>query len=114
MTPVGSPLALLGLAKRAGMLEHGIQSTRRAVLDGRAFLVVLARDAAEGQRDKVMKLLRHRVTPNAILGTRRELGKAVGSAPVSAVAVIDKGLASQFVAQIKPDSMIGIRCEKWR
>ncbi|SVB48200.1 uncharacterized protein METZ01_LOCUS201054 [marine metagenome] len=48
-----------------------------------------------------MKLLRHRVTPNAILGTRRELGKAVGTAPVSAVAVTDKGLAHQFVTQIR-------------
>ena len=101
MTPGSRSFALLGLARRAGVLEHGIESTRRAVLDGRAFLVVLARDAAEGQREKVMKLLRHRVTPNAILGTRRELGKAVGTAPVSAVAVTDKGLAPQFVTQIR-------------
>ena len=46
------------------MLEHGTESTRRAVMDGRACLVLLAGDAALGQRDKVMKLLRHRATPS--------------------------------------------------
>ncbi len=96
------------------MLEHGTESTRRAVKDGRARLVVFARDAAEGQRDKVMKLLCHRATPNAILGTRRELGRAVGTAPVSAVAVTDRGFASRLATQIQPDSVIGSRSEKWR
>ena len=111
---MGSPFTLLGLAKRAGMLEHGTESTRRAVMDGRARLVVLARDAAEGQRDKVMKLLRHRATPNATLGTRQELGKAVGTAPVSAVAVTDRGFAHRLVTQIQPDAAIDRSSEKWR
>jgi ribosomal protein L7Ae-like RNA K-turn-binding protein len=101
---VGSPFALLGLAKRAGMLEHGTESTRRAVIDGRACLVLLARDAAVGQQNKVKKLLSHRTTPNATLGTRLELGKAVGTAPVSAVAVTDEGFARRLVSQIQPDS----------
>ena len=111
---MGSPFALLGLAKRAGMLEHGTESTRRAVMDGRARLVVLARDAAEGQRDKVMKLVRHRATPNATLGTRRELGKAVGTAPVSAVAVTDKGFARRLVTEIQPHAAIDRSSEKGR
>ena len=93
-------LKLLGLARRAGALERGVRSTQRAVKDGRACLVLLAQDASEVQRNKVLKLLYHRETPRIILGSRVELGMAVGSAPVSALAVTENGFANQLVSQL--------------
>jgi len=93
-------LALLGMARRAGALAFGTGSTKRALKEGRARLVLFAQDASETQRDKVMKLLRHGSTPRAILGTREALGSAVGSAPVSAVAVTDQQLAKELVARL--------------
>ena len=95
-----SAFALLGLARRAGALERGTGSTQRAVKDGRARLVLLAQDASQVQRDKVLKLLRHRETPRVVLGSRAELGAAVGSAPVSALAVTEAGFANQLVSQL--------------
>lgn len=91
-----SVLALLGLAQRAGALARGTASTRRALKDGRARLVVLAGDAAEGQRAKVLNMLRHRETPQAVFGTRAELGAAIGSSPVSAIAVTEVAFAGQL------------------
>ena len=93
-------MALLGMARRAGALAYGTGSTRRALREGRARLVLLAQDASETQRDKVMNLLRHGTTPRAILGTREALGAAVGSAPVSAVAVTDREFAKELVARL--------------
>ncbi len=93
-------LALLGMARRAGALASGTGSTRRAVKEGRARLVVFAQDASATQRGKVMKLLRHRKTPRATFGTREALGSAVGSAPVSAVAVTDQQFAKELVARL--------------
>ncbi len=100
MRRMGDPMALLGMARRAGALVYGTGSTRRALKEGRARLVLFAEDASETQRDKVMKLLRHVETPRATLGTRQALGSAVGSAPVSAVAVTDRGLANELVARL--------------
>ena len=94
------PLALLGMARRAGALAYGTGSTRRALKEGRARLILFAQDASETQRDKVMKLLRHGTTPRATLGTREALGLAVGSAPVSAVAVTDNEFAKELVARL--------------
>ena len=94
------PLALLGMARRAGALAYGTGSTRRALREGRARLILFAQDASETQRDKVMKLLRHGTTPRATLGTREALGLAVGSAPVSAVAVTDNEFAKELVARL--------------
>ena len=79
---------------------YGTGSTRRALKEGRARLVLFAEDASEAQRDKVMKLLRHAETPRATIGTRQALGSAVGSAPVSAVAVTDRGFANELVARL--------------
>ncbi len=95
-----SALMLLGLARRAGALERGTGSTQRAVKDGRARLVLLAQDASKVQLEKVLKLLRHQDTPRVVLGSRAELGAAVGSAPLSAVAVTDESFASQLVRQL--------------
>jgi ribosomal protein L7Ae-like RNA K-turn-binding protein len=94
------PLVLLGMARRAGALAYGTGSTRRALKEGRARLILFAQDASETQRDKVMKLLRHGTTPRATLGTREALGLAVGSAPVSAVAVTDNEFAKELVARL--------------
>ncbi len=100
MRRMGDPMALLGMARRAGALAYGTGSTRRALKEGRARLVLFAQDASETQRDKVMKLLRHGKTPRATLGTREALGSAVGSAPISAVAVTDRELAKELVARL--------------
>ena len=95
-----SSLMLLGLARRAGALERGTAATQRAVRDGRALLVLLAEDASQVQLDKIVKLLRHRETPRVTLGSRVELGAAVGSAPLSAVAVTDKNFANRLGSQL--------------
>lgn len=95
-----SSFMLLGLARRAGALERGTGATQRAVRDGRARLVLLAQDASEVQLDKVLRLLRHRDTPRVTLGSRVELGAAVGSAPLSAVAVTDENFASQLAGHL--------------
>jgi len=104
MRRMRDPMALLGMARRAGALAYGTGSTRRALKEGRARLILFAQDASEGQREKVMKLLRHRRTPRVTVGTREALGSAVGSAPVSAVAVTDREFAKELVARlgIKP------------
>jgi len=105
---MGDPMALLGIARRAGAVASGTGSTRRALKEGRARLVLFAQDASETQRDKVMKLLVHGRTPREIVGTREALGLAVGSAPVSAVAVTDKELAKELIARLAVKSAIPV------
>lgn len=88
----------LGLARRAGALEMGVAAARQAVRDGRARLVVVAGDAAEGQRLKVVAIAEARGVAVRRVATGTELGRAVGAETVSAVAVTDAGLARAAVA----------------
>jgi ribosomal protein L7Ae-like RNA K-turn-binding protein len=59
-------------------------------------LVLLATDASENSRDKLMPLLAARGTPHAVAFTRVQLGWAVGRSPLGAVAIMDAGLAGRI------------------
>ncbi len=111
MRPMRDPMALLGMARRAGLLAYGTGSTRRALKEGRARLILFAQDASEAQLEKVTKLLRHRRTPRATLGTREALGAAVGSAPVSAVAVTNREFAKELAARLGLKSGLSVEKE---
>ena len=98
---------MLGLAMRAGAVARGTDATRRAIQDGSASLVLMARDASEVQREKVLRLLRHRDTPRAVVGSRAELGAAVGTVPLSAVAVTAESLAAQVLGRLSTEAGVG-------
>jgi len=91
-------MSLLGLARRAGAVEPGIDRTRSAVRSGRARLVVMASDGAPGQRAKVESLVRHTSIPVIVMGDGAELGAAVGTAALSALAVTDASFADAIRA----------------
>ena len=96
MTTRTEVLRLLGLARRAGTVVTGTGAVRDAVRSNAARLVLLAEDAAPGQTGKVAGLLRHRSLSGVTWGTQEELGRAVGSAPLSAIAITEEGFAAQL------------------
>ncbi|RMH22256.1 MAG: hypothetical protein D6701_01520 [Gemmatimonadetes bacterium] len=103
-------LGLLGLARRAGAVEVGTEAARRALREGTARLVLIARDAAEGQRRKVVQRLRHGEVPYRVVGTREELGRAVGAPAASALAVTGASFARQLLGRLGQEDP-GADCE---
>ena len=90
----------LGLARRAGAVAPGTDATRRAIRQGEARLVLMARDASGVQLDKIRKELSNRPIPQVILGDRATLGAAIGKAPVTAVAVTSESLATRLLQDL--------------
>jgi ribosomal protein L7Ae-like RNA K-turn-binding protein len=88
-------LDLLGLGARAGALVSGTQAVRAAAREGSIHQVILAVDAAGGQRAKLIPLLEARRIPYEIAFTQEELGSATGRAPVSAVGMSNPAMASR-------------------
>jgi ribosomal protein L7Ae-like RNA K-turn-binding protein len=93
--PVRALLDLLGLSARAGALVFGTQAVRAAVREGSIRQVILASDAAAGQRAKLIPLLDARRIPYQIAVSRQELGAATGRAPVSAIGFCNPNLAER-------------------
>ena len=107
MKKTAEALALLGLAMRAGAVARGTDATRRAIQDGSASLVLLAQDASDVQRQKVLRLLAHRETPRASVASRADLGTAIGSAPVSAIAITAQSFAEPVLGRLSADDRVG-------
>ncbi|MBF0188521.1 MAG: DUF448 domain-containing protein [Magnetococcales bacterium] len=83
----------VGLAKRAGGAQLGVDSLRHLLEEGVEPLVLLAADVADHTREKVERLLRMRggVAPLDVLD-RERLGAACGRGPVAVQTITVPGL----------------------
>ena len=85
---------------RAGAAVKGTDGTRRALKAGEVSLVILASDGAETQLRKVVPLAEARGVPRRVLGTRADLGAAVGGGPLTAIAVTGRRFAKELLVRM--------------
>lgn len=97
---VANAYQLLGLARRAGGVAPGMEAARRAIREGEALLLVLARDASSVQLEKIRTTVHNRTIPQITLGDRSTLGAAVGLPPLSAIAVTNRTLVDQLISEL--------------
>lgn len=105
-------LNLLGLARRAGRVTVGEETTAAAVRAGEARLVVLASDAAE----RLVRRADHFGLPTLRLSADKlTLGGALGKSTCAIAAVTDPGLAASVAERYgtpEADTIAeALRCE---
>ena len=88
-------LRLLGLATRAGAVLPGTERVREAARAGELQFALLAADASDNSRQKLVPLLDARRIPYAIAYDRDALGAAVGRSPLSAIGITEIKLATR-------------------
>jgi predicted RNA-binding protein YlxR (DUF448 family) len=88
----------IGLARRAGAVEVGIEPTRRALKLDRALLVVIASDASEGTRQQIRSACERKSVATAELLAGAVLGAALGEDFISAAAVTAEPFAGELRA----------------
>jgi len=86
---------MLGLAARAGAVIPGTERVREAARSGKLHFALVASDLSDNSRDKLLPLLNARQIPYAVVSDRDALGGAVGRAPLSALGITEKKLASR-------------------
>lgn len=94
-------LSMFGLAARAGKLASGEFQTETAVKSGTAFLVVVANDASDNTRKLFHDKCSFYKVPVIILGTKEELGHAIGKEFRASVAILDEGFAGAVMKKIE-------------
>ncbi len=92
-------LARLGLMRRSGRLVLGADAAQAAARAGRATLFVLARDAGENTRAKILSHARARDVPVLDLFDRAELALALGRDNV-VQAALTTSLPARFVRDV--------------
>ncbi len=74
----------------------GTDATRGALREGRVSLLILAEDGARGQLEKVLPLAAARGVSSIELGTKAELGSALGWGPLAVLGVTREGFAREI------------------
>ena len=101
---------LIGLARKAGLAVAGVEKVSEAVRAGKAGLLVLALDGAEGGRRKMRALGRE--LPAVIVLTAREMGAVFGRDHVVNIAIGSGALNSRLIgvaekiAGFRPEALI--------
>ena len=90
-------LSLFGLAARAGKIASGEFQTETAVKSGTAFLVVIAQDASDNTKKLFQDKCSFYKIPILILGTKEELGHAIGKEYRASLAILDAGFAEAII-----------------
>ena len=93
---------LLGLGLRARTVVVGVEQVRAAVARRVVALAVVADDAAENSRTKVLPLLRARRVQVVGGVTASDLGAAVARETTTVVAVVDEALARGIRGALAP------------
>ncbi len=102
---MNSPLALLGLAKRAGKLAAGITNCLNAIRNKQAKLIIIAKDAGVSKKKIIRDCLAERIN-YVEYGTKEEFKRMLGS-PSCFWAILSRELSQGFLAQIQKKSYDG-------
>ncbi len=95
--PGEEALCFLGLARKAGKLVLGEEQTRRAVRNGKAKQLLLAKDAAPNAVKRAEDLSESRGIPLIRLEADKiQLADALGAPAFAMAAICDAGFAAAF------------------
>ena len=96
--------SLLGLCTRSRNLVSGEFAAEGAVKDGSARLVIVATDASDNTKKLFHDKGSFYKVPVILLGTKEELGHAIGKEFRASLAVLDEGFAKAVMKKISQES----------
>lgn len=89
-------LSILGLCMKAGLLSAGELAAENAIKSQKARLLIIAEDASANTKKKFYNSSEFYKVKMVYYGNKEELGKAVGKAERSVMAVCDDGFAKKL------------------
>lgn len=90
-------LSLAGLAAKAGKIASGEDMVENSIRSGEGRLVIVAEDASANTRKKFSDKCNYYQMPILFMGTKEELGKAIGKEFRASIAVLDEGFAKAML-----------------
>lgn len=93
----------IGLATKSGKIASGEFSTEKAVKEGKAWLVLVAKDASNNTKKMFNNMCTYYQVPIYFFGEKTELGHAMGKEYRASLALTDKGLADAVEKQLKTE-----------
>lgn len=98
-------LSLLGLAARAGKVVSGEFAVEKSVKSGKTFLVLVAEDASANTKKNFSDMCTYYKVPLYYVGTKEELGRAIGKEYRASLAVTDRNFADAMRKKLDQTEM---------
>lgn len=105
-------LSLVGLAMKAGKIKSGEFSVEKAVKTGLAYMVIVSETASDNTRKKFSNMCHFYEVPLYILGSKEELGAAIGKEFRASLAVLDENFANAIAKALEQAGIEGTVIEK--
>lgn len=93
-------LSMIGIATKAGKTVTGEFSTEKAVKEGNACLVVVAKDASDNTKKKFRNMCEYYHVTIKEFSDKNSLGAACGKEFRASLAITEEGLGKAVVKQI--------------
>lgn len=92
---------LLGIAKKAGLIEIGDECVNNAVRDRKAKVILSASNASDGSKRRASGYAQqHGLLHLVIPFTKEDLGAVIGRGMPGMIAILDAGIAAKYVAKL--------------
>lgn len=92
-----SIMSLISISKKANCLVSGEYAVLKAIAERKAKLVIVADNASTPTKKKFADKTNYRNIPMLVLGSKEELGSALGHAMRADIAITDEGLAKAIL-----------------
>ena len=93
-------LSMIGIATKAGKTQTGEFSTEKAVKEGKAALVIVARDASDNTKKKFRNMCQYYQVTMREFADKNSLGAACGKEFRASLAITDAGLGDAVIRHI--------------
>lgn len=93
--------SLIGLAAKGRNVVSGEYSTENAIKSGKAFVVIVAKDASDNTKKSFSDKCAYRNVPIYFYGDKDMLGHAIGCEMRASLAIIDEGLSKAIIKKIE-------------
>lgn len=97
-------LNLVGLTRRAGRAVIGTKAVREAARRGSINLAIVARDAGDNARNRVLPVFDATGTPWLPCGSHETLGRAIGRDRAVVIGIEDARLAQRMKQILEPNT----------
>jgi ribosomal protein L7Ae-like RNA K-turn-binding protein len=98
---------MIGIGKKAGFIVSGETGCVQAIKKSKCKLMILASDASDNTKDKFMSLCNKNNIKLITIGSKTDLGSAIGKSLTSTVVVVDDRFSSTLLDVISK----GITCK---
>ncbi len=98
---------LLGLARRAGKISFGTESSIETIQKGKAKLVIVTTDSSDRTKNNFEELSKKFNVEFRIFGTIENLSKSIGQNNKAVIVIKDKNFSNEIVKKIDGGEVIG-------